>query len=125
MYELMIKTDFSAAHQLRNYKGKCENLHGHNWKIEVYLSSDKLNDIGLVVDFGDIKSMVNTVLDEVDHKNLNDLPVFQEQNPSSENIAKWIYTSLEKRLINSLSKDIKLTKVTVWESDTACASYII
>jgi len=124
MYQLKIITNFSAAHQLRNYKGKCENLHGHNWKVEVYISSNTLNDIGLAIDFTDIKSLVNKILMEFDHKNLNDLPDFKKINPSSENIARVFYSHINKNLDQFNSADLRLDKITVWESDTACASYI-
>ena len=116
MYKIKVISDFSAAHMLRNYKGKCENMHGHNWKVEVSISSEELDKSGMVVDFKELKKNVNAVLDELDHSNLNDVPYFKKANPTSENIAKYIYDRLKTQ--NSNLKTIK-----VWESDTACATY--
>jgi 6-pyruvoyltetrahydropterin/6-carboxytetrahydropterin synthase len=120
MYELMIETRFAAAHQLRNYKGKCENLHGHNWKVQVAVSAERLNEIGLAMDFGDIKAITNDVIGTLDHAMLNELFPFTEINPSSENIARWIYESLKKKIDTD---EIEVASVTVWESDTAAATY--
>ncbi|MBI5141532.1 MAG: 6-carboxytetrahydropterin synthase QueD [Nitrospirae bacterium] len=120
MYELMIETRFAAAHQLRNYKGKCENLHGHNWKVQVAVSAERLNEIGLAMDFGDIKAITNDVIGTLDHAMLNEIFPFTEINPSSENIARWIYESLKKKIDTD---EIEVASVTVWESDTAAATY--
>ena len=120
MYELMIETQFSAAHQLRGYRGKCENLHGHNWRVQVTVSSEDLNDIGLAIDFHELKELTVEVLKNLDHSFLNDVFPFTELNPSSENIAKWVYESLRKK-ING--KEVSLSAVTVWESDSASATY--
>lgn len=120
MYELMIETRFAAAHQLRHYKGKCENLHGHNWKVQVAVSAERLNEIGLAMDFGDIKAITNDVIGTLDHAMLNELFPFTEINPSSENIARWIYESLKKKIDTD---EIEVASVTVWESDTAAATY--
>jgi 6-pyruvoyltetrahydropterin/6-carboxytetrahydropterin synthase len=120
MFELMIETQFSAAHQLRCYKGKCENLHGHNWKIQVYVLSEKLNEIDLAIDFHDLKKIAGEIIAPLDHSFLNDIFPFTEKNPSSENIAKWLYDSLKKRLGGD---DVDLSAVTVWESETASATY--
>lgn len=121
MYKLMIETSFSSAHQLRGYKGKCENLHGHNWKVQVYVVSDVLNDIDLVIDFHEIKSMTNEIISKLDHTLINNVFPFTEKNPSSENIAKWIFDSLKEKM--SKYTDIKVSAVTVWESATASATY--
>ena len=120
MYELMIETRFAAAHQLRGYKGRCEKLHGHNWRVQVTVSADRLNEIGLAMDFHDIKAHANEVVGMLDHGMLNDIFPFTEINPSSENIAKWIYESLKKRIDGD---GIEVSSVTVWESDTASATY--
>ncbi|UCE71551.1 MAG: 6-carboxytetrahydropterin synthase QueD [Nitrospiraceae bacterium] len=120
MFELMIETQFSSAHQLRGYKGKCEALHGHNWRVQVTVASDKLNDIGIVVDFHDLRSVTNEVIHSLDHAFLNDVFPFTEINPSSENIAKWIYESIKKKLT---VRDCDLSSVTVWENETASATY--
>jgi 6-pyruvoyltetrahydropterin/6-carboxytetrahydropterin synthase len=120
MYELKIISHFAAAHQLRGFEGGCENLHGHNWKIEVYVSGRKLEQDGLLIDFRIIKERTECLLNEMDHKFLNELEPFMTLNPSSENIACHIFKSLSRELNN---KDIKVSKITVWESHSACASY--
>ena len=121
MYELKIISQFSAAHQLREYEGKCENLHGHNWKVEVSVTGNKLGKNGLLIDFKLIKKATEKVLDELDHEFLNDLDAFKTANPSSENIARHIFTALSRELN---TEDIKVSKVTTWESDSACATYM-
>ena len=120
MFELMIETHFSSAHQLRGYKGKCERVHGHNWKVQVYVLAERLNEIDITIDFHDLKKMTEEIVGQLDHSFLNDIFPFTEKNPSSENIAKWIYDSLRKRIDND---DISLSAVTVWESETASATY--
>lgn len=120
MYELMVETDFSAAHQLRGYKGKCEALHGHNWRVQIIVSSDKLNDIGIVIDFHELKAITGNVISQLDHTFLNDVFPFTEINPSSENIAKWIYDSVNKKM---KQKNCTVSSVTVWENDTSSATY--
>ncbi len=120
MYELKIITHFAAAHQLRDFKGPCEHLHGHNWKIEVYIASDVLNEAGMVVDFAVIKEKTGAIIKEFDHRFLNDLEPFKDRNPSSENIAQYIAERLSSELNSST---IRVTRVTSWESDTASATY--
>ena len=120
MYHVTIQTYFSAAHYLRNYKGRCENMHGHNWKIEVTASSDLLDEAGMALDFSVLKMKTNAILDKLDHQNLNDIDPFNEINPSSENIAFYLFNLLTEDLIDS---PVTLTQVTVWESDTSKASY--
>jgi len=120
MYELQITTQFAAAHQLRNFRGKCEKLHGHNWRIDVFVEGKKLNDAGLLIDFKDLKDATNRILEELDHSFLNELPQFKDQNPSSENIAAYIFTKLSSELNDT---NITVSKVTAWESDTANSSY--
>ena len=116
MYEIEVSLDFSAAHRLRKYKGKCENLHGHNWKVDVSLSSDKLSEIGIVADFGDVKKLLKDVLEKLDHTNLNTVAYFTKANPTSENIARYIYDELKK-------KRLKPSSVSVWESGDSKATY--
>jgi len=120
MYELKIITSFSAAHRLENFYGKCEALHGHNWKVEVFLVGEKLDEAGLLLDFGAVKARTREVLEEIDHKYLNELPAFSHQNPSSENLASYLF----QRLAAALNRDgVKVSRVNVWESDSSCASY--
>jgi 6-pyruvoyltetrahydropterin/6-carboxytetrahydropterin synthase len=120
MYELKIISQFAAAHQLREYAGKCENLHGHNWKVEVYVEGNTLEKNGLLIDFKLIKDATKKVLNELDHGFLNELDAFKAINPSSENIARHIFTALSRE-VNT--ERIKVSRVTTWESDSACASY--
>lgn len=120
MYELRVITQFAAAHQLRIFGGKCEKLHGHNWRIEVSLAGNKLNDGGLLIDFREVKEATDGILEELDHSFLNELPQFEGQSPSSENIAAYVFEKLSSKLNN---KRIRVTKVTAWESDSAGASY--
>lgn len=120
MYKLIIKTQFSAAHQLRGYQGKCENLHGHNWKVEVTIASEKLDDLGMVIDFKELKQRVGRVLEELDHQFLNELTPFRELNPSSENIAQHIFDRLCEELTEP---HLQVDQVAVWESDTAGTIY--
>ena len=120
MYELSIETGFASAHQLRGYKGKCEKLHGHNWKVQISVTAERLNEIDLAIDFHELKKIANELISPLDHAFLNDIFPFTEKNPSSENIAKWIYDSLKKRIQD---ENIRVSAVTVWESDTASASY--
>ena len=120
MYELTIETGFASAHQLRGYKGKCEKVHGHNWKVQVSVTAERLNDIDLAIDFHDLKRIANDIISPLDHAFLNDIFPFTEKNPSSENIAKWIYESMKKKIGD---ENLHISAVTVWESDTASASY--
>jgi 6-pyruvoyltetrahydropterin/6-carboxytetrahydropterin synthase len=121
MYELKIITEFSAAHNLRNFRGKCEALHGHNWKVEVVLSGKDLDDSGVVLDFAEVKAATGEIMSEIDHRYLNDLPFFMENNPSSENIARYIFHRLREKMDNDR---IRIKRVTAWESQDACASYL-
>jgi 6-pyruvoyltetrahydropterin/6-carboxytetrahydropterin synthase len=121
MYELKIITQFSAAHNLRNFRGKCEALHGHNWKVEVVLSGKDLDDSGVVLDFAEVKAATGEIMSEIDHRYLNDLPFFMENNPSSENIARFIFHRLQEKMDNDR---IRIRRVTAWESQDACASYL-
>ena len=120
MFELTVETTFSAAHQLKGYMGKCERLHGHNWKVQVHVIAEKLNEIDIAMDFHDLKRLTNEVVSTLDHTVLNEIFPFTENNPSSENIAKWVYDSLRKKIPE---QTIQLSAVTVWESEDASATY--
>lgn len=120
MYELSIKAEFSSAHNLRGYQGKCESLHGHNWQVEVVVSSDELNKIGIAVDFKNLKKIVNEITKSLDHKYLNKLPYFRKLNPTSENIAKFIFTKAKPLFKNELAF---LKSVSVWENEHSKATY--
>jgi 6-pyruvoyltetrahydropterin/6-carboxytetrahydropterin synthase len=121
MYELKVLTHFAAAHQLRMVAKKCETLHGHNWKVEVYVSGNTLNDAGVLMDFCIIKDHVQEIMNELDHKFLNELDAFKNENPSSENIARVIAHRLQKKIENP---GLRVSRVTAWESDQAAATYI-
>ncbi|BAI80477.1 6-pyruvoyl-tetrahydropterin synthase [Deferribacter desulfuricans SSM1] len=117
MYRLRVIDHFASAHFLRDYEGKCENLHGHNWKVEVYLKGEKLDKTGMLVDFKNIKKELRKITDELDHIFLNEHPYFEKINPTSENIAKYIYDRLKEKFCDLMSS------VVVWESETAAAEY--
>ncbi len=120
MYRLTIKTGFAAAHNLINYQGDCENLHGHNWKVEVTVTARELDQAGLAIDFKVLKRETNALLDELDHKYVNQHPFFQDISPSSENISRYLFQQLSTRLNNG---NIHVERIGVWESDNACAEY--
>lgn len=120
MYRLTIKTGFAAAHNLINYQGDCENLHGHNWKVEVTVTARELDQAGLAIDFKVLKRETNSLLDELDHKYVNQHHFFQDISPSSENISRYLFQELSKRLNNN---NVKVERIGVWESDNACAEY--
>lgn len=120
MYELKIITHFAAAHQLRNFRGDCERLHGHSWKIEVCITSDTLDEAGIVVDFRVLKEDVKSIIKGMDHTFLNDLEPFRVHNPSSEYIARYIAEQLSLLL---QVPGVKVSRVTAWESDNSCATY--
>ena len=118
MYELTITDSFSSAHFLRNYQGPCEKLHGHTWKLEITVRSTELNDLGLVIDFQDLKAKLKEFLQHLDHVCLNDLSAFGTNNPSTENLAKYIYQEFSKQC-----HPLELKSVRVWESENASVTY--
>ena len=117
----MVKGAFSAAHALRDYHGKCEALHGHNFKVEVYVRPEGPGPGGMALDFTVIKRELRAALEGVDHRYLNDLPYFRDKEPSSENLARMIFEEMQRRLEG---KGVEVYKVTVWESERAGASYL-
>lgn len=120
MYRLKVVTSFAAAHNLNNYQGECENLHGHNWRVEVSVTARELDKAGLGIDFKVLKTQTRELLATLDHKYLNELEFFKGISPSSENISRFIYTELGKLLNDD---NVRVEMITVWESDFACASY--
>jgi len=120
-YNLTIKSSFSSAHQLKGYQGGCENLHGHNWAVEISVISKTLDNIGLAVDFRELKKIVKRVLKDYDHVVLNEHPDFKEKNPTAEHIAESIYKKMAKESFGE--NDVKIDKVTVWETEGCSASY--
>jgi 6-pyruvoyltetrahydropterin/6-carboxytetrahydropterin synthase len=124
MFEVAVHDTFAAAHALRGYKGKCENLHGHNYRVQVIVEGDSLDDIGLLVDFGDVKKVLRAAMAYMDHRYLNELPPFDVVNPSAENMAKWFYEQMENGLKPAEGKPpVRIQAVKVWETDTAVATY--
>lgn len=120
MFEIEITKNFSAAHQLKNYNGDCSRLHGHNWIVKVTARAEKLDNIGIAYDFRKLKQSLDNVIASLDHSNLNDLPHFEEQNPSSELIAQLIYHEMSK-IVND--ENVKIAKVSVAESQDSVATY--
>jgi len=118
MFEVKVTGTFSASHRLRGYKGKCESLHGHNWKVEVVASSRTLNRLGMVEDFCRLKKVLGETLRALDHRDLNAVPYFRKKNPTSENIAYFVFCSFKKK-----APRINLARVCVWETEPSCATY--
>ena len=120
MYDVSVKTGFAAAHQLRLYDGKYENLHGHNWTAQVTVEADELDPIGVGIDFVKLKAMVEENLSELDYHNINEVPPFDKQNPSAENIARWLFVKLKVE-VNTNSTRVK--RVEIFEMEGCGASY--
>ncbi len=120
IYEIYVKDHFAAAHALKGYDGNCSNLHGHNWIVEAYIHCTKLNQLGIGIDFRDVKKVVKDVLSKLDHTNLNEVVEFGSINPTSENISKFLYNELS-RCLNT--EHIKVHKITVFESPGCGSSY--
>ena len=119
-YTLKVLTDFASAHTLRGYPGACSRMHGHNWKVELEVESHQLNDIGIAIDFKQMKSIANDVCDRLDHRYLNDIEPFTEINPTAENIAAYLYGEISRQLN---TETLKVSAVTLWETDRACVRY--
>jgi 6-pyruvoyltetrahydropterin/6-carboxytetrahydropterin synthase len=122
MFEVYVDEQFAAAHNLRNYKGKCENLHGHNYKVRVTLAGPQLDEVGLLYDFVHLKQVIQGVIRTLDHKYLNELKPFDVLNPSAENIAKHIYDESAKQM-RKAANGAEISSITVWESDVTAATY--
>jgi 6-pyruvoyltetrahydropterin/6-carboxytetrahydropterin synthase len=122
MFEVSVEETFSSGHALRGYKGKCENVHGHNYRVRITLSGPQLDSIGLLVDFTELKRVLRGIIGVLDHQFLNDLDPFKAVNPSAENLAKYFYDEMDRQL-TGLPVGAGITEVTVWETDTASAQY--
>ena len=122
MFEVTVEETFAAGHALRGYRGKCENVHGHNYRVQVTLAGPQLDNIGLLVDFTELKRVVRGIIAGIDHQFLNDLEPFKTVNPSAENLAKYFYDETQRQL-TTLPAGAGITEVTVWETDTASAQY--
>ena len=121
MFEVTIEETFAAGHALRNYRGKCENVHGHNYRCQVTLEGEQLDSIGLLVDFVEMKRVVHGVLDRMDHQWLNEFPPFDKLNPSAENMARYIYEQVNEGV--KPREGVRVGLVRLWETDTAHATY--
>ena len=120
MFKLNVMSDFSSAHRLEGYEGACKNLHGHNWKVRVGINAAKTDAIGMTLDFGVVKKYLNTLMDNLDHKYLNDLECFRGINPTSENIASYIFKELSKSINGEF---VRVAEVEIWESDRTSVIY--
>ncbi|HKO11283.1 MAG TPA: 6-carboxytetrahydropterin synthase QueD [Acidobacteriaceae bacterium] len=123
MFEVTVERGFSSGHYLRNYKGKCENPHGHNYKVRITLRGDKLDKAGLLLDFRDLKQVMLPVIDRLDHQMLNDLEPFTTLNPSAENLAKYFYDETNRQLDEMTGGRVRVKDCTIYETDTTTATY--
>jgi 6-pyruvoyltetrahydropterin/6-carboxytetrahydropterin synthase len=123
MYEVTVERGFSSGHFLRNYKGKCENPHGHNYKVRITLRGEKLDPAGLLLDFKDLKHVMRPVIDRIDHQMLNDIEPFTEINPSAENIARFFFDETNKQLSEMTGGRVRVKDCTIYETDTTTATY--
>lgn len=121
MFEVAVQETFAAGHALRGYKGKCENVHGHNYRVEITVKGEQLDAIGLLVDFAEVKQLIRKVVARLDHRFINDLEPFDVLNPSAENLAKYFYDEVSAGLTGGTS--VRLEKVKLWETDTTYATY--
>jgi 6-pyruvoyltetrahydropterin/6-carboxytetrahydropterin synthase len=123
MYEVTVEAGFSSGHYLRNYHGKCENPHGHNYKVRVTLAGPELDSTGLLLDFKLLKTVLRPVIDRIDHQMLNDLEPFIERNPSAENLARYFYDQTSQQLKEMSGGRVRVKDCTIWETDTTTATY--
>ena len=124
MFEVTVEQTFAAGHALREYKGKCENVHGHNYKVQITVEGEQLNRIGLLVDFVELKRVVREVVDRLDHQFINDLEPFTVINPSAENMAKYFYDEVSKKMDGSNGEaSTRIAQIKIWETDTSIAVY--
>ncbi|HUY94221.1 MAG TPA: 6-carboxytetrahydropterin synthase QueD [Terracidiphilus sp.] len=123
MFEVTVDADFSSGHYLRNYRGRCENPHGHNYKVRVTLAGEALDEAGLLLDFKLLKQVMRPVIDRLDHRMLNDLEPFTTLNPSAENIARYFYEQTNQQLAAMSNGRVRVKDCTIWETDTTSATY--
>lgn len=122
MFEVAVEQGFASAHALRNYKGRCENTHGHNWKVIVVVEGEKLDATGMLVDFLDIKRWMGEIVDRIDHQFLNEISPFDVVNPSAENIAEYFFGQMNERM-QDVPVPVRIREVKVWETDIQSATY--
>jgi 6-pyruvoyltetrahydropterin/6-carboxytetrahydropterin synthase len=120
MFELRVEAEFSSSHQLRGYEGRCENLHGHNWQVEMHVKGESLNNIGLLIDFKELRKILNSIIKPLDHVFINDIKPFDKINPSAENIAKYIFLKAKEEL---KEKNVNINKICVYETPKSMAIY--
>jgi 6-pyruvoyltetrahydropterin/6-carboxytetrahydropterin synthase len=123
MYEVTVDAGFSSGHYLRNYRGKCENPHGHNYKVRVTLTGAELDEAGLLLDFKLLKQVMRPIIDRIDHKMLNDLEPFTQLNPSAENLARFFFAETNLQLKDMTAGRVRVKDCTIWETDTTTATY--
>src|SRR6478672_7174765 len=123
MYEVTVEDSFAAGHYLRDYKGKCENPHGHNYKVRVTLAGPTLDKAGLLLDFKELKQVMKPVIDRLDHRMINEVAPFTELNPSAENLARYFFDETNRALATSTDGRVSVKDVTIYETDTTTASY--
>ena len=123
MFEVTVEQTFAAGHALRHYKGKCENVHGHNYRVQVTAEGDALNSIGLLVDFVELKRVVRQIVDRLDHQFINDLEPFTVINPSAENMAKYFYDEIVSGINLAEEIPVRISQVKIWETETSIAVY--
>jgi len=121
MFEVSVEETFAAGHALRNYRGKCENVHGHNFRVQVTLEGSQLDATGLLVDFLEVKNLMSAVIGRLDHQFLNDVPPFDSKNPSAENIAQYFFEEISQGL--DTTRGVRVGAVRLWETDTSSATY--
>ena len=122
MFEVSVEQTFAAAHALRNYKGSCENIHGHNFRVQVTIQGDRVDQAGMLVDFLDVRDVMQKAMGRLDHQNLNEIAPFDVKNPSAENIAEYLYAEMTSGLANT-PVPVRISEVKVWETDIQSASY--
>jgi 6-pyruvoyltetrahydropterin/6-carboxytetrahydropterin synthase len=124
MFEITVEESFAAGHALRGYRGKCEKVHGHNYKVEVTLEGEQLDETGLLVDFVELKRWLRNVIERLDHRMLNEIPPFDRVNPTAENMARYFYEEISRALQESAGRDrVRVARVRIWETDTTTATY--
>lgn len=123
MFEVAVEQTFAAGHALRNYHGRCENVHGHNYRLLVTVRGEKLDDTGLLVDFIELKRVTREIIERLDHQFINDIPPFDVLNPSAENIARYFYEEISKGIGAGVQTPVQVFEVKVWETDTSSATY--
>lgn len=125
MYEITVEARFSSGHYLRNYEGKCENPHGHNYRVLVTLAGEQLDETGLLLDFKLLKNLLRPVVDRLDHQMINDLEPFMELNPSAENLARYFFDQTAGRLGELTAGRVRVKDCTVFETDSSFARYSV